>query len=95
MFVSLNQLSHELNLPSAWLRAEARAGRIPSLRVGRRLVFDPERVMRVLSDRARGADANGGLRPRRSRQALPNSRAGTEGVIAVEATSSKDADAPQ
>jgi len=55
MFVTINQLSHELNLPAAWLRAEARAGRIPSLKVGRRLVFDPQLVMRVLFARSRSA----------------------------------------
>jgi len=58
MFVSLNQLSHELNLPSAWLRAEAVAGRIPSLKVGRRLLFDPEQVARALSARTQNAEAD-------------------------------------
>ena len=50
MFVTLNQLSHELNLPAAWLRAQAKAGRIPSLKVGRQLLFDAELVERVLSE---------------------------------------------
>ena len=52
MFVSLNQLSHTLNLPAAWLRAQAKARRIPSLKVGRRLLFDPGLVARALSERA-------------------------------------------
>jgi hypothetical protein len=64
MFVTLNQLSHELNLPAAWLRAQAQAGRIPCLRVGRRLVFDPELVLRVLSQRSQDAAAGAGTSPR-------------------------------
>ena len=64
MFVTLNQLSHELNLPAAWLRAQAKAGRIPCLRVGRRLVFDPELVLRVLSERSQDAAAGAGTDPR-------------------------------
>ena len=35
-----------------WLRAEAEAGRIPCLKAGRRLLFDPEAVEAVLLQRA-------------------------------------------
>ncbi len=51
-YVSAIELAHELGLPLAWLKAEAKAGRIPSLQVGRRLLFNPEAVERVLLDRA-------------------------------------------
>ena len=46
---------HGLTL--AWLKAEAQAGRLPCLRVGRRLLFDPEAVEHVLLQRARQATA--------------------------------------
>lgn len=39
-------------LSKAWLKAEAEAGRIPSLRAGRRLLFDPEAVEAALLERA-------------------------------------------
>ena len=40
-------------LTVAWLQAEAEAGRIPCFRAGRRLLFDPDAVQRVLLKRAR------------------------------------------
>jgi hypothetical protein len=52
-------LARRLHLPAAWLKAEAKAARIPSLRAGRRFLFNPEAVERVLLERAakgRGAD---------------------------------------
>lgn len=45
-------LARRLRLPAAWLRAEAVAGRIPSLRAGRRLLFNVEAVERTLLERA-------------------------------------------
>lgn len=36
----------------AWLRREAKAGRIPCLRVGRRLLFNTDAVERLLAERA-------------------------------------------
>ena len=51
-FVSAIALSNELGLPLAWLKAEAKAGRIPSLMVGRRQMFDANYVRRVLAERA-------------------------------------------
>jgi len=41
-----------LGLPRAWLAAEARAGRVPCLRIGRRIVLDPEQVRAALAVRA-------------------------------------------
>lgn len=51
-FISLDDLSERLGLPAAWFKAEAEAGRIPSLHAGRRLVFNPEAVERALLERA-------------------------------------------
>jgi hypothetical protein len=56
--VHLSGLAKRLRLPTAWLRAEAEAERIPSLRAGRRLLFNVEAVERVLLDRAaKGGEA--------------------------------------
>ncbi len=59
MFISLQRLAQRLGLPAAWLKSEAEAGRIPSLRAGRRLVFNSEAVEQTLieraKDRAKGA----------------------------------------
>ena len=51
-FIPLQRLAQRLGLPAAWLRAEAEAGRIPSLRAGRRLLFNPEAVEDALIERA-------------------------------------------
>jgi hypothetical protein len=40
-------------LSIAWLKAEAEAGRIPSFKAGRNLLFDPEAVEQCLLQRAR------------------------------------------
>jgi len=50
--VNILGLARRLRLPAAWLRAEADARRIPSLRAGRRFLFNVEAVERVLLDRA-------------------------------------------
>ena len=57
--VSVRGLADRLKLPAAWLKAEAAAGRIPSLRAGRRLLFNPTAVERVLLDRAAGMNHEG------------------------------------
>lgn len=54
---TLRMLARHLRVTAAWLRAEAEAGRIPCLRAGRRLLFNPEAVKRVLLKRA--ADQGG------------------------------------
>lgn len=46
-----------LGVPREWLRREALDGRVPCLRAGRRLLFDPESVERVLVARAAANDA--------------------------------------
>ncbi|MCA9315994.1 MAG: helix-turn-helix domain-containing protein [Planctomycetes bacterium] len=60
--LTLPQLSRALRLSLAWLKAEATAGRIPSLRAGRRLLFSLEAVREALLRRAAGefADRPGG-----------------------------------
>jgi excisionase family DNA binding protein len=50
--LSLPALAKALNLPEGWLRAEADAGRIPHLRVGKRYRFNLGAVIHVLSERA-------------------------------------------
>ena len=45
-------VAHRLGIPMAWLREEAKAGRLPSLKVGKRLLFCPEAVERALLQRA-------------------------------------------
>ena len=50
--VSVCGLANRLKLPAPWLKAEAMAGRIPSLRVGRRLLFNIAAVEAVLLKRA-------------------------------------------
>lgn len=52
-FIPLHALSRRLGLPESWIKAEAKAGRIPSLRAGRRLMFNPDTVERILIERAR------------------------------------------
>lgn len=56
--VRLLTLARDLNLPATWLRAEALAGRIPCLRVGRTLLFNVDAVRKALDDRAASADAS-------------------------------------
>jgi hypothetical protein len=49
----LGAMARRLRIPATWLRAEAEAGRIPHLRAGSALLFDPEVVERIVFDRMR------------------------------------------
>jgi hypothetical protein len=49
---NLAGLSAQLRLPREWLRQEALAGRIPCLRIGRKMLFNCEAVERTLAERA-------------------------------------------
>jgi hypothetical protein len=49
----LNVVARRLRLPVRWLRAEAEAGRIPSLRADNQFLCDPEAVEAALLERAR------------------------------------------
>lgn len=53
-YISITELARATGLPLAWLKVEAKAGRIPRLLVGRRLLFNPEAVERALAERAEG-----------------------------------------
>lgn len=48
-----------LRVPVKWLRQEAEAGRVPCLKAGNALLFDPEAVERVLLERAQATDQEG------------------------------------
>jgi hypothetical protein len=50
--LTLHQLAARLRLPREWLRAEALAGHLPCLRVGRKLLFNLSIVERILAERA-------------------------------------------
>jgi hypothetical protein len=50
--INLNHLAAELKLPKEWLRQEAFAGRLPCLRIGRKLLFNLSAVNEALADRA-------------------------------------------
>lgn len=50
-FLPLKRAAARLGVPAAWLRAEAEAGRVPHLRVGRRLLVNLQLVESALRDR--------------------------------------------
>lgn len=52
VFLPLDQTATRLGVPIAWLRVEAHAGRVPHLRVGKRLLCNLVAVEAVLLDRA-------------------------------------------
>ncbi|MCP3903278.1 MAG: hypothetical protein GY715_06540 [Planctomycetes bacterium] len=56
--VSIDELARRLRLSKRWLHTEATARRIPSLKAGRRRLFNIEAVRRALA--ARAAEAEGG-----------------------------------
>ena len=47
-----------LRVPVKWLREEAEAGRIPHVKAGRVLLFNPDAVESVLAERAMGKGAD-------------------------------------
>jgi hypothetical protein len=49
----LNVVARRLRVPVRWLRAEAEAGRIPSLRADTQFLCDPTAVETALLERAR------------------------------------------
>lgn len=50
--VTLYELADALELPAKWLAAEAKAGRVPHLEIGRKLMFSAEAVRLALFERA-------------------------------------------
>jgi DNA-binding transcriptional MerR regulator len=55
--MSLGAMARRLRVPARWLRAEADAGRIPHLRAGNALLFDPDVVERIILCRLRESSA--------------------------------------
>lgn len=54
-FESLQVTAHRLGVPATWLKVEAEAGRVPHLKVSRRLLFNVDTVERVLLERTEAA----------------------------------------
>jgi len=48
----LSAMARRARVPVAWLKAEAEAGRVPCLRAGRVLLFNPTVVLKMLLERA-------------------------------------------
>jgi excisionase family DNA binding protein len=55
--------SELLNVPASWVAAEARAGRIPHVRLGRYVRFEPEALRDWWRERQRGPWRGGRLAP--------------------------------
>jgi hypothetical protein len=55
-FLSTRRASLFLGVPAKWLRAEAKANRIPHLKAGRRLLFNISAVREALLSRTTGQD---------------------------------------
>ncbi len=50
--VPIGKLADMLRVPRAFLERETRAGRIPSLRAGNRVIYNPAAVRRALAEQA-------------------------------------------
>lgn len=57
-FIPLAEISGRLGVPLAWLRAEAKAGRIPTVRIGRRWLGKLHDVEAALDARAKQGATN-------------------------------------
>jgi hypothetical protein len=51
-FLPARCVAAEIGVPAAWLIEEAKAGRVPVLRAGNRLLMNPALVARALLERA-------------------------------------------
>jgi hypothetical protein len=49
----LGPMARLIGVSSDWLRAEAEAGRLPHLPAGKTILFDPDLVEQLLTERAR------------------------------------------
>jgi excisionase family DNA binding protein len=61
--LSLPALAEALKLPESWIKAEADAGKIPHLKIGKRYRFNRDAVICALAERA----AQGGNAGRNAR----------------------------
>jgi hypothetical protein len=52
VFVPLHEAATRLGVPAAWLKAQAKAGRVPHLAAGRRILFNVALVQQALLSRA-------------------------------------------
>lgn len=50
--VTLGHMARKAGVTTKWLRSEAEAGRVPCLKAGDRLLFLPDAVIDILSQRA-------------------------------------------
>lgn len=48
--LTLHRLAEQTGLPTAWLKREADAGRLPCIRAGRLRMFDLDAVLKALAD---------------------------------------------
>ena len=53
-FIGIRHAAVRLGVPIAWLVSEAQAGRIPSLRAGKKIVVNVDDVRESLQMRAKG-----------------------------------------
>lgn len=51
--IPIGAMARILGVTARWLRAEAEAGRIPSLRAGKRILVDRETVEAIMLERAK------------------------------------------
>ena len=56
--IPLNVAARRLRVPVSWLRVEAEAGRIPSLKAGKATLVDFTAVAAVLTERAKGGTSD-------------------------------------
>lgn len=52
LVLGLVELARRYRVPVSWLRAEAKAGRLPAVKAGSQFLFNVEVVDRVLAERA-------------------------------------------
>jgi excisionase family DNA binding protein len=50
--IGVAELAARLRLPIRWIKAEAKAGRLPHLRAGRHWLFNKQALLTHLTDRA-------------------------------------------
>ncbi len=53
--VTTGAMARLLGVPVRWLKAEVEAGRIPAVKADRVFLFNPDIVVELLAERARGA----------------------------------------
>jgi excisionase family DNA binding protein len=56
--LSAHQLAERLQLPLDWIKSQAKAGRLPHLKIGRRRLFNPDAVRKALARMAASEEAS-------------------------------------